>query len=237
MMEWTHWATRMHPALRAGDIANSPYTADQRDRIKEINQAVPLNTLSRIWQVMVASVSEMQAVGNQKQCFDMLVVRLMHIADMPPVSELLKQETARQAPSSAVKDILDQRKNADIPAPKAAAVEKKTIDISSAEDLAAALHKSKELLLFSYYSGNIEVSEVDGIKIKYYDRKGDMDFAQKLSDWLLEKTGKAWNLERVPESENARTVTEQKRSALEADPMVASAMSLFGDAEIIGVSK
>ena len=30
MMEWTHWATRMHPALHAGECINSPYTADIR---------------------------------------------------------------------------------------------------------------------------------------------------------------------------------------------------------------
>ena len=35
MMEWTHWATRMHPALRAGEIDSAPYTADQRDKIKK----------------------------------------------------------------------------------------------------------------------------------------------------------------------------------------------------------
>ena len=75
MMEWTHWATRMHPAIHAGEVTNSPYTADQREQIKKIDANVSLNTLSRIWQVMVAAVPEMQASGNQKQCFDMLIVR------------------------------------------------------------------------------------------------------------------------------------------------------------------
>jgi DNA polymerase-3 subunit gamma/tau len=94
MMEWTHWATRMHPALKVADTDAAPYTADQKDKIKEIIGGVSLNTLSRIWQVMVASVEEMQAAGNPKQCFDMLVVRLMHIADMPSVSELAKQNSS-----------------------------------------------------------------------------------------------------------------------------------------------
>lgn len=239
MMEWTHWATRMHPALRAGDVTNSPYTADQREQIKEINSTTTLNTLSRIWQVMVASVSEMQAAGNQKQCFDMLIVRLMHVAEMPPVSEILKSETAKQSAAPSVKETLANRKVADAPAPKAVAqVEAKpSLEITNAADLATALQESKELILFSYYSSNIEVSELDGNRIKYFDRKGEMDFAQKLSAWLLDKTGKVWALERVMESENVQTVTEQKREELEADPMVASAMSLFGDVEIVGVSK
>ena len=51
MMEWTHWATRMYPSLRLQDSTSSPYTLDQRETIKKINETVSLNTLSRIWQV------------------------------------------------------------------------------------------------------------------------------------------------------------------------------------------
>lgn len=225
MMEWTHWATRMHPALHAGDANNSPYTADQREQIKEINSHISLNTLSRIWQVMVASVSEMQAASNQKQCFDMLIIRLMHIADMPSIPDILKKQAANP-------DIKNQQEQKQENKP---AVEKNSIN--SSEELANLLQKSKEILLYSYYSSNIEVVEFSDGKIKYFDRKGDMDFAQKLSAWLQNKTGHAWVLERATESQHTHTVTEQKQEELEADPMVASAMSLFADAEIVGVSK
>ena len=103
MMEWTHWATRMHPALHASDAVNSPYTADQREQIKGINSRVSLNTLSRIWQVMVASVPEMQAAGNQKQCFDMLIIRLIHIADMPSIQDMLKQKESKTQTEKVMK--------------------------------------------------------------------------------------------------------------------------------------
>ena len=91
MMEWTHWATRMYPSLKLQDASSSPYSADQREIMRQINGTISLNTLSRIWQVMVAAVPELQASANQKQCFDMLVVRLMHIADLPSIPEILKQ--------------------------------------------------------------------------------------------------------------------------------------------------
>lgn len=224
MMEWTHWATRMHPALHAGETNNSPYTADQREQIYEIDNKISINTLSRIWQVMVASVSEMQAAGNQKQCFDMLVIRLMHIADMPSVPEILKQQASKPSASITEKQSQTETKN-------------DKIKISSAEDLANALQKAKEILLYSYYSSNIEVVEFSEGKIKYFDRKGDADFAPKLSAWLCDKTGCTWILERAQESLHTHTVTEKKQEELEADPMVASAMSLFEDAEIVGVSK
>ena len=227
MMEWTHWATRMHPSLHAGEVTNSPYTADQRNQIREINKTATLNTLSRIWQVMVAAVPEMQASGNQKQCFDMLIVRMMHVADMPTVAELIKRNDAARPNIGAVKEALNNR-------PETTTAPEKP-KITTAMELAQMLQDSKEILLYSYYSSNIEVAEITDGKIKYFDRKGDADFAIRLGVWLMNKTGKQWQLERTVESVHTHTITEQKQEELVADPMIASAMSLFENAEIVGV--
>ena len=234
MMEWTHWATRMHPSLHAGEVMNTPYTADQRAQIREINKTTSLNTLSRIWQVMVAAVPEMQASGNPKQCFDMLVVRIMHVADMPSVGELVKQSQQTSRPDvNAVKEALNNRNtNTTITSTKPVTEQ---IKITNATELADALQQSKEILLYSYYSSNIEVAEITENKIKYFDRRGDADFAPRLSAWLMDKTGKMWQIERVQESVHTHTITEQKQEELAADPMIASAMSLFENAEIVGV--
>lgn len=220
MMEWTHWATRMHPALHAGDVTTSPYTADQREQIREINTRISLNTLSRIWQVMVAAVPEMQAAGNPKQCFDMLVVRLMHIADMPQISELIKRQTPATPGATAPKPAPSQKP--------------KFITITSPDELGAALHDSKEILLYSYYTSNIEIVDFSDGNIKYFDRGNDTSFAGRLAVWLQDKTGHAWTLSRQEQSQHNPTVAEQKQAALESDPLVASAMDLFEGAEIVG---
>ena len=223
MMEWTHWATRMYPSLRLQDVTSSPYTVDQREAIKQINENISLNTLSRIWQVMVSAIPELQASNNQKQCFDMLVVRLMHIADMPSIPELLKQNA----------------QNVSKPEPKPTPEPQKNnfLEIKTSDELANELQNARELLLYSYYSTNIEVIEFSNGSIKYFDRKGDKDFQKKLSAWLLEKTGKNWNLEQQEESTHTQTFSEHTRAEIEADPMVASAMNLFEDAEIVKSSK
>ena len=213
MMEWTHWATRMHPAIRAGNIDTVPYTADQREQIQKINSRVSLNTLSRIWQVMVAAVPEMQASGNQKQCFDMLIIRLMHIAEMPSIPEILEQQKSNSntntvAQPSATNNTGNTQK----------------IAIENANDLANALQSSKEILLYSYYTSNIEITEISNGIIKYFDRRGDADFAHKLANWLENKTGHAWQLQRQTESSNTHTITEQKKEELQSDPLVASSM-------------
>ncbi len=234
MMEWTHWATRMHPALKAGNITASPYTEDQRNKMFDTIATISINVLSRIWQVMVAGMPELQAAGNQKQCFDMLLVRMMHIANMPTVDEILKQQTPNTAPQSARMSVA--RKEVASTTPSASA-KPAMIEIKSAEDLALELQNTKEILLYSYYSSKIEIVALENNKIVYFDRLGEKDFPAKLSAWLVAQTGQVWQLERKTESVNTQTITEQKKEELESDPLVASAMSLFENAEIIGVSK
>ena len=119
--------------------------------------------------------------------------------------------------------------------PTVAPQAQKTVSINSADDLAKALQESKEILLYSYYTSNIEVVEIIDGTLKYFDRRGDADFAHKMAAWLKDKTGHEWSLEKMQESQNTHTITEQKKEELEADPLVASAMDLFADAEIVGV--
>ena len=185
---------------------------------------------------MVTAVPEMQATGNQKQCFDMLVVRMMHIADMPSVPEIIKQQESASRVRD-VKNIFADRmsKSAPTDAAQPATGCACVCTITSAAELATQLQASKEILLYSYYSSNIEVAEFQDGKIKYFDRKGDADFMPKLAKWLMDKTGKQWLMEKLSDAPHAHTISEQKQEELVADPLVASAMDLFADAEIVGV--
>ena len=165
--------------------------------------------------------SELQAAANQKQCFDMLIVRLMHIADMPSIPELMKQQDAGQ--KNVVEKIPEQKKQ--------------YLEIKTSTDLANALQSARELLLYSYYSTNLEIIEFETGHIKYFDRQNDKDFSQKLAIWLADKTGQNWTIEKIEQSAHQQTISEHTKSEIEADPMVASAMDLFKDAEIVNISK
>ena len=224
MMEWTHWATRMYPSLRLQDASSSPYTADQRETIKKIDETISLNTLSRIWQVMVAAVPELQASANQKQCFDMLIIRLIHIADMPSIPELLKQDSKP----------VEKKPESEKPTTKE---QSKYIDIKNSIELVNALQNARELLLYSYVSSNLEIIEFGDNKIKYFDRQNDKNFLQKLTLWLKDNTGKNWTLEIATEDPHQQTISEHNKSEIASDPMVADAMNLFEGAEIVNVSK
>ena len=162
----------------------------------------------------------------EKQCFDMLIIRLMHIADMPSIPELLKQNQNAQSQQPTPK--VEVKTEPEKP---------KFVDIKTSEELAHALHNARELLLYSYYSNNLEIINFEIGKIKYFDRKKDKDFSQKLSLWLKDATGKPWELESVEQPQHQQTVVEHAKSEIAEDPMVAAAMGLFEDAEIVNISK
>ncbi len=230
MMEWAHWATRMHPALKGTTIKSAPYSEEQKAKINEINKSASLNTLSRLWQVLVAAVPEMAAAGNQKQCFDMIVIRMVHIADMPSVSDILKQNASAPASPTVAASVAPVAPMAPVaektePSP---ALEKQLKEINSAVELGDALTDSREILLYAYYNDNVEISEIANNNIKYFDRKGDASFGVKLLKFLNEYTGKNWTLDKQEQSENIQTVQEIKDQELESDDAIAEAQSLFG---------
>ena len=237
MMEWTHWATRMHPVLKMGANESAPYSPDLRTRMMAAVSGTSLNALSRMWQVMSSSVSEMASVGNQKQSFDMLIVRMINIADIPPLSELIDKYKNTPQISPIQNSINNEVVKKIYPAPTTEPIkdeELQNVIIDSAADLESALVKDKQMMLASGLAHDVEILEFEPNRIKFAHRGNDREFKTKLGKWLLEKTGTDWALD-MSESRGATTMDEEKKAKATADPMIAAAMDLFPDAEITGV--
>ena len=90
--------------------------------------------------------------------------------------------------------------------------------------------------MFAYFNNNIEIVEFTDGKIKIFDRGNDKEFLPKLSNWLKTTTGKVWDIELMEQSQHQQTNSEHVKEEIQSDPMVASAMNLFDDAEIVNVS-
>lgn len=214
MLEWTHWATRGN--IAPASMENAPFTPDQKKAMKEIADSVTLNTLSRIWQVMVAAVGELKSAGNPKQNFDMLVIRMINISDLPPVSQILeskKQPAGFAAPGKP---------------------EIKSTVVASAGDLSAALSADKEVLMLAEWNNNVEAIDFTDGRIKLNYRGRDNNFVANLGAYLKNKTGKIWEIS-AAESENKPTVSETQTAEVKSDPMIAAALGLFADASVVSV--
>ena len=191
------------------------YNPFQKKQRMNVVKDTTLNTLSRIWQVMVAATGELKMAGNPKQNFDMLIIRMINISDLPAVSEILAGNKV---------DVKPQTKNA---APGLS-------NIDSATTLSSFLSNDKELVLLTEWNNNTEINEFGDGKIKFHYAGIDRTFTQKLSIYLKNKTGKLWTLE-ITESKNMPTVNEIKTEELKSDPLVSDALSLFEDATVISI--
>jgi len=86
-----HLLTRMKsvPALASGT------TLPEAERTRGAALAAMLNIpfLGRLWQMLLKGVQEVEAAPDRRAAAEMILIRLCHVADMPPPGELLRRLT------------------------------------------------------------------------------------------------------------------------------------------------
>ena len=61
----------------------------QQDKINEIASKIPLNSLVRIWQMLVKGTSEISFSSSPKMAFEMLMARICHLVALPDLKQVL----------------------------------------------------------------------------------------------------------------------------------------------------
>ncbi len=86
---FTHLATRAAVLGEAGVDA----TASEEEREKALAMAgqVPLPVLARAWQMLLKGMEEVQAAAQPQMAAEMVLVRLAHVADVPPPAEIIRR--------------------------------------------------------------------------------------------------------------------------------------------------
>jgi DNA polymerase-3 subunit gamma/tau len=74
------------------------YSAFQQQKIKNIAGEISLNSLTRIWQILSKSNSEISFFASQKMAFEILLVRLCHLVAMPDLQQVLLDLNSKQNP-------------------------------------------------------------------------------------------------------------------------------------------
>lgn len=218
MMDLTYWLTRAKIAPASLDAA--PYTQDVRGRIKAMSEKSALNTFSRMWQVMTATIPELTSGAQQKNSFDMMLIRMMYLAETKPISTLLSEQPIAKPTINNV---------------AAAAPTRQLITINSLNDLTNALTDAKETLLLGELKSGVEISEFTNGNIKMFVRDEKSTFANKLRTWLRDNATGDWIVQVLENPTGIATATEQDKTAAASDPLVSSALDMFAGAEISNV--
>ncbi len=98
LLELAHLLTRMKsvPAL----AASTTLPEAERNRGGALASMLSIPFLGRLWQMLLKGVHEVDAAPDRRAAAEMILIRLCHVADMPPPGELLRRITESPAATS-----------------------------------------------------------------------------------------------------------------------------------------
>jgi len=105
LLELTHALTRLKVVPGAAPLELLPDTA--RERAGVLAEAMSVAALTRLWQMLLKGVTEVQHAPDAKAALEMLMVRLAFVADLPSPAELVRRlqssgaEAGTLAPTAA----------------------------------------------------------------------------------------------------------------------------------------
>ena len=251
LAELTHWISvlKVNPAT-----ADDPtVAASERDRGRDLAARLPMRALTRSWQMLLKALDELALAPNAMMAAEMAVIRLTHVADLPPPEELVRKLTeggtvslpgpaptgggSRGGPAAQLAVHANPA-----PAPSATPSEAPSAlaAFATLEDAMAAIKPidfklfddcEAFLRLVSYKPGMIEFNPAPG---------APGDLAGRIQQVLSATTGARWS---ILISDQAGASTARETAAREADavknevrnhPLVAAALAIFDvpDAEI-----
>ena len=258
LAEITHWIS---VAKITPNINEDPtITPDERNRGAEFSQILSMRVLTRMWQMLIKSLDEINIAPSPIMAAEMIIIRLTHAADLPPTDDLIKKIEKTLKRSSSNKSIETQSKSMN----KSSTSEELSLSKQNgSSNLKIAPMASKEIEIDSYIKFD-DVLELikqkrdvkllidieNGLRLVFY-RPGHIEFtptdfapadlAQRLSNRLKEWTGLRWAISVVQNGE-AQTIVERKEKNakdLEKDayahPFVKEALVQFPTARIIKV--
>lgn len=257
MAEFAHLATRLKLAPETAQSA--ALTPEEKRRGQEAAERLSVPALTRAWQILMKGVDELRGSQRPLQAADMVLVRLAYAADMPTPGEVLKQlgygapgaAAASAAPASAPRGApvatsvaapvsrgpVAARPALAQPAPAAPGVA-----IASFEALVALAEEKREIRLKISLESDVRLVRFEQGRIEFeLAPGGSRELASALMQKLQLWTNERWMVSIVaaggaPTLKEKREAQEaERRSGLEADPVVASVLAHFPGAQIIAV--
>jgi len=218
-----------------GEIDSDLSISDaQLNDINSISKNIETSTLIVFWQFVLKGLEEMSIVANQILSLEMLIIRLIHLKEIPSyedVLSLLNKNTLSSSSqntkiepykkknlneeNSTDKISKDQIKNTIQTKPKLTNLSSDELSaksnleiISSFEDLIKLSSKKKEIELKYELERNVSLIKFTEGKIDIgFNENLRKNFVRDLSERLLEWTGKRWVIT-LTKSEGQKTYSE-----------------------------
>lgn len=222
-------------------LNDSSISENDREKCKQLCSA-PISILSKIWQMLIKGLSEIQYANVQIDALEMILIRISYSASLPSPADLLKE--VKKKSSLIKKDILQkqQSKNASEPnisSDFTALENEDALIISSPQDLVKLLTAKRQMLLLYSIKNDVSFKNFEHGKIHItVTEKTDKNLITNLRKFLENETSVNWIID-IDYGPLGETLAFKEISELEKDkkniseyPLVKAILSEFNGAKI-----
>jgi DNA polymerase-3 subunit gamma/tau len=254
LAELTHWVSVVKISAEAAE--DPTVAAAERARGRDLAGRLSMRVLTRAWQMLLKAIEEVPIAPTAMMAAEMAVIRLTHVADLPPPEELVRRLTdgatgsggaARPGPRGGgggggpaarlVAVAGGAAAPAAAPAPGAGL---KTY--TRFEDVTDLLRQARDIKLLDEVEAFVRLVRYKPGLIEFNPAGGaPADLAGRLSQRLRALTGGRWQVA-VSAAEGQPAIAEQAAAARAAEtaraaahPLVLAALEAFPGAEISAV--
>ena len=248
MLSATHLVakTRIIPS----SIDDPSIAEEERIFAKKMAAVVPIAVLSKMWQMMLKGLGELQIAPVQIDALEMILIRIAYAATLPTPYEILNDVKKNSNSGITGRPLPQVSVSTPQAVPAAVVNESKEGGSQSAnffnkpEDLIRYLEGARQLLVVYSLKNDVAFEEFSNGQIKMtVSEKISPDFIMNLHKILQDATGKNWKIEIVKgklgqtlfQKENAKA-EEDKKSIMEY-PLVKAIMAEFKGAKIETITR
>ncbi len=263
LAEITHWISVIKITPEAAE--DPTVSPDERARGSDMAARLQMRVLTRMWQMLLKALDEVAQAPNAMMAAEMAVIRLTHVADLPPPEDVLRklQDTpppAAPAPAPAPQDSGSDTSNRH-PAPSSVRGTAGATGSGVGPATARALAPEQALARYARFDQVVDLIranrdgklladvEMDLRLVRYSPGRIEFqptdsaprDLAQRLGSSLQRWTGVRWAVS-VVDAGGGKTVDEKRnaaRNALEDEakqhPLVQAVLTAFPNARITDI--
>lgn len=255
LAEFVHYVTRLK--LAPGLPAEASVSQEEAAKGRAFAGALGVQALSRAWQIIMAGLAEVRESPRPLAAADMVLVRIAHAADLPPLDDVLRRLSSvgpdgggprapLSAPSAGGGASAALRAQAApqpiAPQPRTEASLAPRVQIARFEDLVALAQTNRDIQLRIALERDVRLVRFERGAIEFaLAEGGSPQLAAHLMRRLQEWTGERW-LVAISSSQGAPTLRERQDErdrvraiGVRADPLVRSVLERFPGAEIVAV--
>ncbi|MBE6463200.1 MAG: DNA polymerase III subunit gamma/tau [Alphaproteobacteria bacterium] len=215
----------------------------EKNTFKALSQTSSLAILSKIWQMLIKGIGELNLAPSSVEALEMILLRVAYSASLPTPYEILNEvKKNSNIIASNTSYSKSEIKNADFE--KKNNIEKETFSkkyevFETIEDLLKYLEVSKKVLIEYSIKNDVSIENFSNGYIKMNIAQNvHQDFIMGLHKLLEETTGKKWEID-ITKGELGQTIADKEQSKVEAKkknvaeyPLVKKILEEFKGAKI-----